>query len=248
MKQPENLRTAGAHKGAGHIDYRETSDITQAHGAIQRERSLGEPGSVPVPMWLLAVSGVAIFWAGTYLGMFNGGFSSAGFDEMARGTRGPAPGQQQTAAAGGATQTPRDKGKRFFGQNCVSCHQATGLGVPGQDPPLAGSEYVNGGTKRLAFILLKGLQGSVTVTGKPFNGSMPAWSGQLTDEKIASILTYIRSEWGNTAPEVTPEQITAARKEAAADSDPMTEARLQAIPADANLEGGAGGGAPEVKK
>ena len=48
------------------------------------------------------------------------------------------------------------------------------------------------------------------------------------------------------------EQITAARKEALADSDPMSEARLKAMPADANLEGGApaaaGGAAPEAKK
>jgi hypothetical protein len=93
------------------------------------------------------------------------------------------------------------------------------------------------------------LQGPVTVTGKSFNGSMPAWAGQLTDEKIASILTYVRSEWGNNASEVTPEQIAAARKEALADADPMSQARLQAIPADANLEGGApAGAAPEAKK
>ena len=64
MKQPENLKQAGLHKGPGHIDYRETEDITREHAAIQRENPIFLPGGVPVPMWLMGVSLVAVFWAG----------------------------------------------------------------------------------------------------------------------------------------------------------------------------------------
>ena len=239
-KNPEDLRTASEHKGAGHVDYRETADITEAHGAVEREHSVGTPGGVPVPLWLMSVCGVAVFWAGAYLGMFSGGFGSNNFDESAGQNRGPAPGLT-TAAAGGPAQaaSPKDEGKKYFTQNCVSCHQASGLGVPNQYPPLAKSEFVNGSPKRLALILLKGLQGHIKVAGADFNGAMPAWEKNLNDKKIAYILTYIRQEWGNSAPEITPEQIASARKEYAAHAEAATEAELESIPADAMLEGGA---------
>lgn len=241
-KHPEDLRTASEHRGAGHVDYRETSDITEAHGAVEREHSVGTPGGVPVPLWLLGVCAVAVFWAGAYLGMFSGGFSANTFDESAGQEKGPPPGlASATGAAGGAAQSasPKEEGKKYFTQNCASCHQASGLGVPNQFPPLAKSEYVTGSPKRLALILLKGLQGPVTVEGAHFNGAMPAWEKNLNDKKIAYILTYIRQEWGNNASEITPEQIAAARKEFASHAEAATEADLQAIPADAALEGGA---------
>jgi hypothetical protein len=91
---------------------------------------------------------------------------------------------------------------------------------------------------RVIGILLKGLQGPVKVEGAQFNGAMPAWEKQLTDEKIANILTYVRSEWGNSAPEITPEQVGAGRKEFASRADPWNEADLLAIPPDAQFEGG----------
>ncbi len=241
MKQnPEDLRTAGLHRGAGHIDYRETSDVTEVHSAVTREKAEPGFGSVPVPLWLMAVAGVAIFWAGAYLGMFSGGFSGDVFNELSgmpktqtKATQGGAGGEQAKGPS------VAEEGKRYFTQNCVSCHQATGLGVPGQYPPLAKSEFVNGGSRRVAMILLKGLQGPVKVSGGQFNGAMPAWEKTLTDKKISAILTYIRQEWGNKAPEITQDQIAAARKEFASRADSWTEADILAVPADANLEGGA---------
>ena len=249
MKQkPEDILTASQHKGAGHIDYRETNDLTEAHMPVAREHSVGTPGGVPVPLWLIAVSGVAIFWAGAYLGMFNGGFSSTGFDESGGLQKGPPPGMTTAATGGGATEvlSPRDLGKRYFSQNCVSCHQANGMGVPGQYPPLAGSEFVQGGTRRLGMILLKGLQGHVKVKGAEFNGAMPAWEKTLTNEKIADILTYVRSEWGNNALAVVPDQLAGLRKDPAITgrTDPWSEADLLAVPADAQLEGGVSAPAP----
>ena len=249
-KNPEDLRTASEHKGAGHVDYRETSDISEAHGAVAREHSVGNPGGVPVPIWLMTLCGVVLVWAGAYWGMFSGNLKPNGFDESGGRDRGPAPGMANTAAAGGLAQaaSPKDEGKKYFTQNCVSCHQSSGLGVPNQYPPLAKSEYVNGTPKRLALILLKGLQGHVKVEGADFNGAMPAWEKNLNDKKIAYILTYVRQEWGNSAPEITPEQIAAARKEYAAHNEAASEAELQSIPADATLEGGAPAPGAEAKK
>src|SRR4029450_2545965 len=83
-------------------------------------------------------------------------------------------------------------------------------------PPLAGSEFTTGGSRRPAMIVLKGLQGPVTVKGQKFGTAvMQPWDKTLTDRKIADVLSYERSEWGNSASAVTAEQIAALRKELA---------------------------------
>ena len=66
------------------------------------------------------------------------------------------------------------------------------------------------------MIVLKGLQGPVTVKGQKFGSAvMQPWDKTLTDQKIADVLTYERSEWGNSASPVTAEQIATLRKELA---------------------------------
>jgi len=245
-ENPDDLRTAGLHRGPNHIDYRETADLTSVHAAVQREHSVGTPGSVPMPLWLMALCGVAIFWAGT---SFSGGFGASYFSPDNYSVH---PGEEIAAkpggggAAGAAAEGPSivDLGKTYFSQNCVACHQATGTGIPNVYPPLAGSEYANGGSRRLAMIVLKGLQGPVTVEGHSFNGAMPPWGTSLTDKKLSAILTYVRQAFGNTAGPIAPEQIAAARKEFAGHTDSWTEAELKAVPPDAEMPGGAVAAAP----
>ena len=116
----------------------------------------------------------------------------------------------------------------------------SGTGVAGQYPPLAGSEYVNGGTRRLGMIVLKGLQGPLTVKGMQFGTAvMQPWDKTLSDAKIADVLTFIRQEWGNKGGPVVPEGIAALRKELAGHAESFTEPDLKAVPADADLPGGA---------
>lgn len=215
------------------------SDFDEGNSAVQRE--VAEPGfgGNSLPIGLLVAAAAIVFWAGIYLGMFSGGFSGNVYNE-----RSGLPTLGSGGAAGGAAGETKplsvvDEGKRYFTQNCVVCHQATGLGVPGQYPPLAKSEFANGGSRRLAMILLKGLIGPVTVEGAQFNGAMPAWEKALSDKKIAAILTYVRQEWGNKAPEIAPEQIAAARKELASRTESWSFADIMAVPADAEMPGGA---------
>jgi mono/diheme cytochrome c family protein len=247
-ENPEELQAAALRRGANQVDYRETADLTDVHAAVQREHSLGTPGSVPMPIWLMALCGVAIFWAGT---SFSGGFGSSYFSSDNYSVH---PGEEVATlgapggGGGAASQAPSviDQGKAYFTQNCQQCHQANGMGSPNLYPPLAGSEYVNGGSKRLGMILLRGLQGPVTVEGHPFIGAMPPWGPTLTDKKIAAILTYVRQAFGNHAGPIAPEQIAEARKEFASHPDSWTEAEIKAVPADAELPGGAPAPAPSV--
>src|SRR5206468_1586591 len=115
---------------------------------------------------------------------------------------------------GGGEATPAERGKKVFLANCAVCHQPNGLGSQTQGyPPLAGSEYVNGGSRRNAMIVLKGLQGPLKVKGQQFGSAvMQPWDKTLNDQKISDVLTYIRQEWGNTGAPVTPEQVAALRK------------------------------------
>ena len=84
-------------------------------------------------------------------------------------------------------------GRRVY-NNCMACHQRDGLGVAGNYPPLAGSEWVGGSPAVLSALLLHGLEGVVEVSGETYNQVMPKWS-HLTDEQIAAVLTFIRESW-----------------------------------------------------
>jgi hypothetical protein len=88
------------------------------------------------------------------------------------------------------------------------------------------------------MIVLKGLQGPVTVKGQKFGSAvMQPWES-LGDQKVADVLTYERSEWGNNASPVTKEQITALRKELASHPGSFTEPDILGVPAETELPGG----------
>jgi mono/diheme cytochrome c family protein len=225
------------------MDYGETEDVQQVHAAIQREKTEPRVGLEPLSIWLIGVYGLAVFFGGAYLGRFSGSFSGEGLDY------GNPPTKTAVNGGPGATQVaelgPKERGKKIYMANCATCHQATGLGVAGQYPPLAGSEYVTGSTRRLGMILLKGLEGPLTVKGAQYGSAvMQPWEKTLTDAKIADVLTYIRQEWGNTASGVAPEGIAALRKEVGGHAGSYHEADLKAVPDDAMLPGGEGGAPP----
>ena len=107
------------------------------------------------------------------------------------------------------------QGRAVYAKTCVACHQASGLGTPGQFPPLAGSEWVNEAEPgRMIRAVLNGiLPEPIIVKGQTFSGAMVPWNS-LTDEDIAAVITYVRQnkEWGNNASAVTPERVKAVRE------------------------------------
>src|SRR5436190_13658353 len=220
------------------MDYGETADVQQVHAAIQREKREPHAGLEPLSIWLIAIYGLTIFFAGSYLGRYSGNFSGDGLDPLGGASR-PKKKDGQTQNEGAVTMTPAERGKKIFAANCAQCHQMSGTGVPGQYPPLAGSEFVNGGTRRLGMIVLKGLQGPLSVKGVMYGSAvMQPWEKTLTDAKISDVLTFVRQEWGNKGGPVTTEGIAALRKELANHPGSFTEPDLKAVPEDANLPGG----------
>ena len=182
-----------------------------------------------IPLALLFGFSGLIFFGGTYLGRYSGHFHPLVFNENAQP---PKSGEAAPAAA----KSPEEMiamGKTVYGTVCMACHQATGLGLPPAFPPLAGSEWVTGSEERLIRIVLHGLQGPIKVKGTEFNSVMPAagpGSGfNLNAEKIAAVLSYVRQEWGNSAPPVSPEKVAAVRS-VDANHAPWTVAELEKFP------------------
>src|SRR5207247_10297699 len=147
-------------------------DRTKAHPAAQRQKREPRGGAQPLSIWLIAVSGLAVFFGGAYLGRYSGNFSGEALDPyggepQAMKKAGGPQGAQQVAEL-----SPRDRGKKIFSANCQTCHQANGLGIAGQYPPLAGSEFTTGGSRRPAMLVLTGLQGPFTVRGQKFGAAV----------------------------------------------------------------------------
>jgi mono/diheme cytochrome c family protein len=179
------------------------------------------------PLVLLFVFSGLIFWAGTYLNRYSGHFDPEIFNENAHPVKG------QVAAA--PALDPMKVGGGIYAQICAACHLPTGLGQPGTIPPLAGSEWVLGSEERVIRIVLYGLNGPVHVKGADYNSSMPvmgkvAGSGyNLSDDKVAAVLTYVRQSFGNTASPITAEQVAAVHAKEG-DHKPMSQEELQKLP------------------
>jgi len=100
-------------------------------------------------------------------------------------------------------------GQKLYADHCLSCHQEDGGGVPPMNPPL-NTSIVNGEKEALIKIVLKGMMGKVKIDGKFYNNVM-APHAYLKDEEIASILTYVRTSFGNKSSSVSPEEVKTAR-------------------------------------
>ncbi|GJJ05640.1 cytochrome c [Duganella rhizosphaerae] len=107
--------------------------------------------------------------------------------------------------AAGATAPSRAQdaatadGKALFMKNCAACHQASGKGIPGAFPALAGNKFVQGKGADVATVLLKG------------RGGMPDFSDSLSDQEIATVLSFVRSNWGNQAAPLSEPEVLALR-------------------------------------
>jgi mono/diheme cytochrome c family protein len=103
-------------------------------------------------------------------------------------------------------------GSGVYSSNCAGCHNATGSGQPGVFPPLANNPMVTGDPKAVIHTISYGLNGSIRVGDATYSGMMPAWKGNLTDQQIADVITYIRSSWGNNAAAVSAADVHAVTK------------------------------------
>lgn len=115
-----------------------------------------------------------------------------------------------------------DEGERVYGSVCITCHQADGAGLAPAFPPLAGSAVATGDAEVPIKIVLSGLTGEMTRDGTIFNGMMTPWASALSDAEIAAVLTYVRSNFGNSADAVTEAQVAGVRAATSSQTAPYT--------------------------
>lgn len=96
-------------------------------------------------------------------------------------------------------------GKQIYGQTCIACHQSEGQGIATAFPPLANSDYLNADVDRAIEAVLFGLSGEITVNGEKYNSIMTAQ--MISQEEVASVMTYVYNSWGNNGTVVTSEMV-----------------------------------------
>jgi mono/diheme cytochrome c family protein len=203
-----------------------SSDSDSKFGRIEAAQSRLGVGGILFVLGSIVVA----FTAGLQIGLYHGGFDGEVYYEgnssplalMGSSTKAPLAGQAKALSL-------VEEGKSVYA-NCVPCHQASGTGIPGQFPPLAGAGWVVGSEKRLVAILLKGVQGPFKVGDAVYNGAMPAWEKALSNRKIAAVASFIRLSWGNSGGEVDEAKVAAVRKEFEKREAPWTEGELLGIP------------------
>lgn len=175
---------------------------------------LSTRGAIRLLLPLLSLSGA--LWFGL-LSAGCGGDSAAG-GKVASGT----PASQPAAKE----EEEEADGEKIYLYKCASCHLPDGKGIAGQFPPLDGSKIATGDPTVPIRIVMHGLSGPLVVEGKSYEGLMPGWGTQLSSAEIAAVLTHVRSEWSNSADEITPAQVEEVKTKFASRTQPWTAGEL----------------------
>lgn len=106
-----------------------------------------------------------------------------------------------------------ERGRQAYTTQCAECHGADGQGLEGVAPSLIGSDLALGNERRLARLVLHGLERDQL---------MPAMK-QLSDGEIAEILTFVRRAWDHKASPVDTSTVLEVRGETMDRNEPFTE-------------------------
>lgn len=104
-----------------------------------------------------------------------------------------------------------DRGEKIYNNFCVTCHLASGEGIPNAFPPLNKSNWLTEKREESIHAVKYGLQGPITVNGESYNSVMTPLG--LEDHEVADVMNYIFTAWDNTIEEpATVEEVTAVEK------------------------------------
>lgn len=99
------------------------------------------------------------------------------------------------------------EGAEIYTDFCEACHQVGGEGFEDVYPPLKDNVFVNGDPEEVIYLFLEGRAG------------MPTFIADLEVEELTTIINYIRNSWGNSAGEITQEEMDVAYEEIAEEDD-----------------------------
>lgn len=214
MSNPlSNNPAAGYPASYSQGDRNETNDVMDIHAAILREKPEPKEGFEPLNLWMVVMIAALLFFAGSYLTRYSGGFKADHFDESHINDPSELP--NLVAAPPDPAQAQKALGAKVFRENCAICHNDAGEGKPGIAPQLAASDWIStNGIARVVRLILDGGSGPITVSGIEFNvpaAAMVGFRPTLNDEQIAAVMTYLRASWGNSGDPVKAAEVAAIR-------------------------------------
>ena len=122
-------------------------------------------------------------------------------------------------------------GKTIYSQLCASCHGADAMGQKNgtmmMAPPLANSIRVTGPKELSVNIVMHGLSGMID--GKNYPGGLMVPMGSNGDKWIASVLSYIRTHFGNNANVIYEKDVAKIRAATKDRKTPWTIAELAKV-------------------
>jgi mono/diheme cytochrome c family protein len=103
------------------------------------------------------------------------------------------------------------RGQLVYTKFCMQCHLANGKGVPGNFPPLAGSNWLREKRAESIRAVKYGQRGEIEVNGVVYDGIMTPMG--LSNKEVADVMNYVMNNWGNTQEELVTETEVANIKE-----------------------------------
>ncbi len=101
--------------------------------------------------------------------------------------------------------TSNSEGAKLYADYCGTCHQADGSGVPFLQPALINSARANGEKGGVIAMILWGSD-AVPAGTSEFSNAMPGF-GELEDDDIAALATYVRTQFENSGGPVTADDV-----------------------------------------
>ena len=130
------------------------------------------------------------------------------------------------------------KGKLIYNQLCSECHGKNARGNKSGSiklaPALVNTARVLGSKDAVANILLFGMTGKID--GHEYPGNIMIPMGSNGDEWVASVLSYVRTNFGNNSSTISSKEVNAIRKAAKGRKTPWKFSELTATHATAMLK------------
>jgi mono/diheme cytochrome c family protein len=122
------------------------------------------------------------------------------------------PAASQQSAAVQPSHDAATTGASIYAATCSACHQSDGSGVPQLFPRLKADPITQSSDPTTVVrLILTGGQ-AVATDSQPTAVSMPAFGWKLSDSEVAAVANYVRTAWGNSAPEVSADTVGTLRK------------------------------------
>ena len=198
-------------------------DMVEVHSELNREKHPPTKGFLVAPLIFVFMFGCLVFVCSIQLAHSTNGFQVHPPKEVVELTD-----EEKEILR---LERKVDSGKKIFAVRCASCHQANGLGIATQYPPLAGSEWVSADPDLIIKVILKGLKGEILVNGEKYGTSAAVNMAAvpINDREIANVSTYVRQAWGNDSSEVSEDQVARVREESSSQQEQWIGSALQSL-------------------